>query len=284
MSMKEIRDDGALVPVTQQLPSQLFEQFDRADEDQIVAELMGGVVEEYAYQFKQGGATVTGLSLAGVMNVAQNMGGITCDGPPRWEITDDEYYCEIAAVDHHRGLKLWGNAAQARRYANGSVDTFARQKALSKAQRNAVRKVIPETIATKMLEAFIGGRKPGQARPAARPQREQEPPPLRSAVAVMHDELNDTEYIAPPRPAPPVGQDVQPPAGAAGVNYASPAQIKRAMAKAREAALSDDDVRVVIAEMTGKASITAMTVREASDLIKWIEAQIPQEQPALANV
>lgn len=91
------------------------------------------------------------------------------------------------------------------------------------------------------------------------------------------------------RPSPPLGQDVRPhepaaPAGAATANFVTPAQIKFAMKLATDAALSDDDMRGVINEMTGKASIKEMTVREASDLISWLKAQVPEPQPALAGV
>jgi hypothetical protein len=178
MSLKMVEADGTLVPAPRNLPTELFLDFDRRDEAQIEAELLGGVVAEYAYRFDQGGQTVTGLSLAGVMAVAQNMGGITCDDAPRWEITDEDYYCEIAATDHGRGLKLWGNASQPkylrRRDGTQWLDPHARAKALSKAQRNAVRKLIPETLATKMLEAYLAGQQPQQRRPIARPRKRAE--------------------------------------------------------------------------------------------------------------
>lgn len=171
MSMKIITEDGEILPVPRNLPSGLFEDFDRMDEEQIVRELMGGAVEEYVYSFKQGEAVVTGLSVTGVMAVAQHMGGITCDDPPRWEITDDEYYCEIKATDRKTGLTLWGSATQPRMMRAKGVDkpdSFARQKALSKAQRNAIRKLIPEPIAVEMLGAFSSGKRPGNLPPVQR--------------------------------------------------------------------------------------------------------------------
>jgi hypothetical protein len=178
MSLKMVEADGTLVPAPRNLPTELFLDFDRRDEAQIEAELLGGVVAEYAYRFDQGAGAVTGLSLAGVMAVAQHMGGITCDEPPHWEIGEDEYYCEIAATDHGRGLKLWGNASQPkylrRRDGQHILDPHARAKALSKAQRNAVRKLIPETLATKMLEAYLAGQQPQARRPIARPRKRAE--------------------------------------------------------------------------------------------------------------
>lgn len=188
MSLKAIAEDGALVPAPRNLPTQLFETFDRADDEQIIAELQGGVIEEYAYQFKSGDQTVTGLSLAGVMAVAQNMGGITC-GQPVWVITDDEITCDISATDHGRGLTVWGTATEMREMQtrNGpKPDKFARAKALSKAQRNAIRKVIPETVATRMLKQYLSGKRPEARRPIAQPPR-QNAPQLAPPVEVYED-------------------------------------------------------------------------------------------------
>jgi hypothetical protein len=201
MSLKMVEADGTLVPAPRNLPTELFLDFDRRDEAQIEAELLGGVVAEYAYRFDQGAGAVTGLSLAGVMAVAQHMGGITCDEPPHWEIGEDEYYCEIAATDHGRGLKLWGNASQPkylrRRDGQQILDPHARAKALSKAQRNAVRKLIPETLATKMLEAYLAGQQPQARRPIARPRKRAEDvvdPPHVEEIPLRPDEPTGFDY------------------------------------------------------------------------------------------
>src|SRR5690242_11164339 len=110
MSLKVIDAEGRLGPA-RNLSPQVFLEFDRADDDQIMAEIRGGVVEEYVYEFQQGGQTVTGLSLAGVMAVAQSMGGITC-GQPIWEKDDEVITCDIAATDHKKGLTVWGTATE----------------------------------------------------------------------------------------------------------------------------------------------------------------------------
>ena len=50
-----------------------------------------------------------------------------------------------------------GVSQQPKHYANGKLDTFALQKALSKAQRNAIRGVIPEATIEQYLKTFMDG-------------------------------------------------------------------------------------------------------------------------------
>jgi hypothetical protein len=167
MSIKLIdAETGELLPAPRNLPTDMFLDFERQDNDSIIAELRGEIIEEYAYSFTQGGQTVVGLSLPGVMSVAQQMGGITC-GKPEWTYTDDDVMCDIAATDHKTGLTFWGTASEPRvmHTRNGDkLDKFARQKALSKAQRNAILKLIPATVAKKALEMALEkmGKLPGK--------------------------------------------------------------------------------------------------------------------------
>jgi hypothetical protein len=194
---------GELLPAPRNLNSELFLDFDRRDDDQIMAELRGEAVEQYVYSFNQGGSAVTGLSLAGVMAVAQSMGGITC-GQPVFAVDDDEITCDISATDHKNGLTVWGTATETRvmRTKNGDKpDKFARGKALSKAQRNAIRKLIPEQIAVEMLRQFINGGKP-QRGTAPRQPAQQRPavaaPVARPIVEVLTEEaeLSPGEQIS----------------------------------------------------------------------------------------
>lgn len=273
MSIKAINEQGALVPA-RNLSSDLFVQFDRADEDQIVAELMGGVVEEYAYQFSQGGQTVTGLSLAGVMAVAQNMGGIVC-GEPKWEVSDEEYYCEISATDHHRGLTVWGNAIQPRyqQTRNGAkLDQFARMKALSKAQRNAIRKVIPETVATEMIKQVIGkGRPQPPRRPASAPRVQQvesetgaETVSTAVTAEVVDVETGEIQDAALRNPS--------------ASHPASDKQIKAIFAIARNAGWKDSELREVMLEKFGVEHSADLTIGQASAFIDFLKGGAEPQQ------
>lgn len=202
MSLQTVdRATGEIVPAPRNLSPDLFIEFDRMDDDQIMAELRGAAVEQYVYSFRQGDQTIMGLSLAGVMAVAQNLGGITC-GQPIWSSDEQEITCDISATDHKTGLTVWGTATEARvmqtKYGP-KPDKFARGKALSKAQRNAIRKLIPEQIAVEMLKLFIAGGKPEprqqrralsqQASKGRAPAPEPEPP-ARGIVEVLADEVD----------------------------------------------------------------------------------------------
>lgn len=194
-----VTEDGQLLPAPRNLPQELFIDFERQDNEQILAELRGEVIEEYAYQFQQGGQTITGLSLAGVMAVAQQMGGITC-GQPVWTVTDDEIVCDISATDHKTGNTVWATASEPRvmQTKNGpKPDKFARAKALSKAQRNAIHKLIPAALATKMLELAIGQTK-GQRR--REPSRQAKPAISDAAPEPMPEQDAEFREIeSPPR-------------------------------------------------------------------------------------
>lgn len=202
MSLKVIDADGTLSPAPRNLPNELFITFERSDDSAIMDELQGAVVDEYVYSFRQGSSIVTGLSLPGVMAVAQRLGGITC-GQPIWTITDDEITCDISATDHKVGLTVWGTAtAPYDEYNKGTRDKFARAKALSKAQRNAIRKVIPETIATQMLKTFLSEKQRGN-QPAQRPQQRPTQPARRplppgtpiasSETAQFYEDMDNNE-------------------------------------------------------------------------------------------
>lgn len=282
MSIKQINEDGTLVPA-RNLPNELFLDFDRRDEDQIVAELIGAAAEEYVYSFGEGRNKVTGLSVTGVMAVAQNLGGITC-GTPHWEITDDEYYCEIAATDHHCGLTVWGNASQERRQQtrNGNiVDKFARQKALSKAQRNAIRKVIPEAIATQMLQAFLSGKRPSQISKQQRSEPRYLDAP-ESRVSVGH--AQNTQLPVSPRNTP-QGQQNAPQQGFnRDLMRGQPqtdAQRRRLHAIANEGGWTRDQIHGRAAEINQNAreSLDALDKAEISELMDAIANEQPWVDP-----
>jgi len=64
----------------------------------------------------------------------------------------------VLAVNLIDGTSAWGIKFEPYKKTgrNGNYEnTFAVEKALSKAERNAKRKLIPETVATKMIEKMI---------------------------------------------------------------------------------------------------------------------------------
>ena len=124
--------------------------FERRDEEQIVKEsILGNVLKEYIYDFRSGGRNVTGLSYAGVKHIAMTMGGIHV-GEPVVEEKGDNWMVKVSATDIIKNLRVWGISLQPKimKLQSGArlEDSFALQKALSKAVRNAIRSLIPEPL------------------------------------------------------------------------------------------------------------------------------------------
>jgi len=131
-----------------------FVELDRRDEAQIVRELTGELVEEYAYSFYQGNQLVVGLSYAGVKAAAQQMGNITVSEPKIHE-TEEYWTAYCSATDKTNGITFWGGAQQAKFLSNGNPDPFAFAKVISKAQRNAIRALLPETIIQMVIRKYL---------------------------------------------------------------------------------------------------------------------------------
>jgi len=133
-----------------------FTIMERKDEDQILTEMKGNVMQEFVYSFKQNNRDITGLSYAGVKQIALEMGNIHVNEPQLSEM-NGSYICKVKAVDVARNLEMWGVSCQAKqmktRYGN-QTDDFAVQKAVSKAERNALRKLMPEKLIVEMIKEW----------------------------------------------------------------------------------------------------------------------------------
>lgn len=137
-----------------------FALMERIDEQQVLDEIKGRAIEALVYEIRQGGQTITGLSLCGVREVARMM---NVNGRARIGISDrepiitenDEYFeVKVFAADTQNGGGYWGIKRQPKKYTNGSINQFALEQALAKAQRNALRGLIPEYFAREMIDAF----------------------------------------------------------------------------------------------------------------------------------
>ncbi len=138
-----------------------FLQFEHRDEDQIMREIQGGMLEEFVYSFKESGRTVTGLSWAGVKECARRMGGIeVLDADISESVKEFRVICR--ARDQKTKAVMLGVSAQSKMIETKSgrryEDKFALQKAVSKAQRNAIRCLIPEAFVKQMITRLAGGR------------------------------------------------------------------------------------------------------------------------------
>jgi len=134
----------------------LMLKMDERDEQQIVAELQGDfkseVLKQYFYSFQQGGREIVGLSYKGVKQIALKQGNITLKDLELRE-TEKGWIAVVKARHETRNLEVYGAAWQPK-VARWGEDLFALQKAVSKAQRNALRALIPETIITEAYRAW----------------------------------------------------------------------------------------------------------------------------------
>ena len=144
----------------------VMETFDKLDESQAIAELKGNFLQEYVYSFKDKGVVVTGLSLIGVRETSREMNkrklariGISDKEPVVIE-TDDYIEVRTYAKDELNGGGYWGIKRQPKTiYKKGggtAVNRFTIEQALAKAQRNAIRGLIPEPFVKEMIKAYVG--------------------------------------------------------------------------------------------------------------------------------
>ena len=147
---------------------------DQRDEQQIVSLLGGELVHEYVYEFKDGSGRVQrGLSWAGIREYAQFRGNFRIE-KPEMEDLGDAYRVMVQATDLDRNVTLWAGTHQPKsiRRKDGGVvqDDFAYEKAISKAQRNVIKNLMPMTVVAKVIDQMTGGqslnRPPGNGRPA----------------------------------------------------------------------------------------------------------------------
>jgi len=147
---------------------QLLLKMEERDEQQIIAELKGDfqseVLRQYFYVFESGGRKIIGLSYKGVKQIALKQGNITLKDLELRE-TESGWIAVVKARHETRNLEVYGVAWQGKRMRlrDGSEveDPFAIQKAVSKAQRNALRALIPETIIAEAYRAWLEMRREG---------------------------------------------------------------------------------------------------------------------------
>ena len=159
--------DRAILMALRNQPPEAYELLDQRDEAQILAEIKGQIIDEMFYSFSMDGREVTGISWVGTKEIARQYGGIDMNFV-RCEDTPISYIAIVKATDTRRGTSLLGTALQNKMMSTraGEVeDRFAFTKAVSKAQRNAIRAIIPEKYLLEMYKLFKEG---GKTEPVTR--------------------------------------------------------------------------------------------------------------------
>ena len=150
-----------------------FSIVEKRDEAQIMGELKGQVIEEYFYVSPKG---KTIISYTGVKEISREYKNNVADLVDMRE-TDEAWIVTCKATDTERNITRLGVSTQSKlekvyqyegyggsrarvKDSNGAdvytlePDEFCIQKAFSKAQRNAIKTLLPVTIITKAIEAW----------------------------------------------------------------------------------------------------------------------------------
>ena len=137
-----------LVPVDDNI-----EVLDKVDDDAIINMMTGQAIQDYVYSFKQGGKTVEGLTLAGVNEAANRRGGLFIESVT-YEEKDQSWLALAKAVDTVSGNSRYGAYEQSKRMGNRE-DPHAFTKAIHKAQRNAIKQLLPVSVIKQVLNFYL---------------------------------------------------------------------------------------------------------------------------------
>ena len=137
-----------MVPVTAE-----YEVVDQVDDQAIIELMTGQTIQDYVYSFKQGGRTVEGLTLAGINEAANRRGGIQIEEVD-YEEREHSWIATAKAVDTITGSSRYG-AYEQPKMAGGRADPFAFTKAIHKAQRNAIKQLIPVPVIREVLNFYL---------------------------------------------------------------------------------------------------------------------------------
>ena len=143
-----------MVPVTAE-----YEVVDQVDDQAIIELMTGQTIQDYVYSFKQGGRTVEGLTLAGINEAANRRGGIQIE-EVKYEERDHSWLATVKAVDTITGSSRYG-AYEQLKMTGGRADPFAFTKAIHKAQRNAIKQLIPVPVIREVLNFYLNRKTTG---------------------------------------------------------------------------------------------------------------------------
>jgi hypothetical protein len=130
-----------------------YNQIEEMDDGEIIRSLTGHAIAEYVYSFKQGGRTVEGLTIAGINEAANRKGGVevseiqTMEGADSWKAI-------VKATDRRNETSRYG-AFEQPKVAGGRPDPFAFTKAVHKAQRNAIKQLLPMPVIKEILTYYL---------------------------------------------------------------------------------------------------------------------------------
>lgn len=144
-------------PKDKQLPVQVFQEMDRRDENQILSEMRGELLEEFVYSIRIEGRDVTNLSYAGIKEAIRRHGQIEIL-EVRKEEDDKEYRVLVRVRDHVNQIDVLGAATAEKN------KPFAWVLAHNKAERNAFSKLLPAKLYATLIQEWLIQFKPTSTR------------------------------------------------------------------------------------------------------------------------
>ncbi len=130
-----------------------YEAVEKVDDRAIIEFMTGQMIQDYAYSFKQGGRTVEGLTLAGINEAANRRGGIKVE-EVKYEEREHSWLVIAKATDTFTGSSRYG-AYEQPKMMGSRKDPYAFTKAIHKAQRNAIKQLIPVPVIREVLNFYL---------------------------------------------------------------------------------------------------------------------------------
>lgn len=130
-----------------------YEVVDQVDDQAIVELMTGQTIQDYVYSFKVGGRLIEGLTLAGINEAANRRGGIQVE-EMEYEERENSWIATVKAADTITGNSRWGAYEQPKMNGN-RPDPYAFTKAIHKAQRNAIKQLLPVPVIRDVLNFYL---------------------------------------------------------------------------------------------------------------------------------
>lgn len=164
-----------------------YEVVDQVDDQAIVELMTGQAIQDYVYSFNRGGRVVEGLTLAGINEAANRRGGIQVE-EMEYEELENSWIATVKAVDTATGSSRWG-AYEQPKMTSGRPDPFAFTKAVHKAQRNAIKQLLPVPVIREVLNFYLQRKVQGgntQQQPKSQPSADNITNAQKAAFAIAN--------------------------------------------------------------------------------------------------
>ena len=128
---------------------------EKKDEEQILMEMKNQVVSQWVYKARINGSDITSLSYAGVKEAVRRRGNfrfVPCSHCGKTAHVDEdpkEYHALVTVHDENRNVMFIGAASAFK------AQPFSWVLAVNKAERNALRKMLPEKTIALLIEEYL---------------------------------------------------------------------------------------------------------------------------------